>query len=535
MRCTWSGGQPGRKCLHAALCLLGVALVAYYASWLSGALPAKQGGSGGPFLKDVLGCAQLKKKAEGFVALLKRPNLAKHLGLGGIPGALFHGPDGTGKRMVAQAIANEARGRFVQVDMEQLVIAEFPDGHQILQALFNDSLDSVPTVIFVKRADLSLTSAFHQGEKAGAGDHLAMLRKPAALVPSALKAAGSSEDYLIQRNELLLHSLLKEHELATARGAQARLLLVISTTHKLRRPFGAVDRFEQFHFTNPGTRTRALLFTKKLLPLNLMEEGEGKAKAKAKAGELIGKLAGMTHGLNGRDISKICQRAAMKSLSRDLSEEVARADVEEAAEEVVHEKGVLQAWERKTVAYHEAGHAVVSWRMEHADQMLAVSIVPDNEGALGYTQYDTKGSVLHTDEQVFSKMVVALSGRYSEQHFMNRLTTGARDDLQKVTALAYYSVATYGFDESNMSFEDLASFRRIYSDKIASRIDADAKALIEKAARLAKNMVSSFSDQIDKVAKALLQKDTLRYDDMVELLGASSYVPNDRLVELNLL
>ena len=517
-----------RRCIRNVLCSVALVVALYYAFWLFAKIPPKRRGGGyrrgdGGMLRDIVGCEALKKKAEGLITLLKRPNLARHLGLRGIPGAVFFGPDGTGKRSLAQAIANEVYGRYVEVDMEQLTIAEFPDGHQMLQSLFNDSASSsVPSIIFVKRADLSLAPSLKSSGESfsiSSSRHTTTLNVHGDPLTSANSGSRKGEFASIQKNELLLHTLTREHERAFERNSNARLLLILSARQRLNRPYASWDRFEQFHFTNPSTDTRALLFSRKLLPMNSFQS--------QRKDDLVQRLAKMTHGLNGRDISRICQKAALKSLAKDLVE-VNEADVEEATEEVVQERGVLQEWERKTVAYHEAGHAVVSWRMENADQMLAVSIVPDNEGALGYTQYDTKGSVLHTNEQVFSKMVVALSGRYAEQSFMERLTTGARDDLQKVTALAYYSVATYGFDESNMSFEDLAAFRRIYGENIAARIDADARELIDKAARVAKNMVETFRDQIDKVATTLLDRDTLEHSDMVGLLGSSTFLSKNR-------
>jgi RecA/RadA recombinase len=457
-----------------------------------------------PLFTDVIGCEKAKERLLGYVALLQHPNLGHRVGLSGVPPLVFYGPDGSGKRTLALAAANEADAGFLELEMDQLIFADFFDGYQTIRGLFNET--SGPTVVYVNHADTAMTRSTRRPSAEEQDRIFSTVRASYSAPTASASESATVEDQ--HKSELLIHSLLREHE-----RCRSPALLILSTGAKLTRPLSAAEKLDQIPFSKPNTGVRAQLFGRKLKSV---------ASMPAETIDMLAmQLAKETHGLNGHDIERIFQRAAVRSLTRQPGH-LSPKDVEEAAKDVAEEKHTLSEWERKAVAFHEAGHAVVSWNLKDADQMVAVSIVPDEEGALGYTQYGNRGSVLHTSEQVFAKMCVALAGRYAEEHFVGKLTTGARDDLQKVTALAYYAVSTYGFADSNLSYEALTSFRRIHGDSVADKIDKSAEQLVAKASATARAMVREHSGQIETVAKALLDRDVLQYEDVLQLLGPST-------------
>ena len=479
-----------------------------------------------PLLDDLVGCEDAKEKLRPYVATLRHHHPRGDLpAAGGWPpsGLVLHGPEGTGKRTAARAVANEAGAEFHEVDLEEMAL----EGGRLREpTLAAPPLAPLATsvrgvVVYVARADAFLPDSYGQGD-------LGSAMKTSACSLSSCPPGRDREGAEERRaNQRLLQELMRAMEVRKKKEEEEapKVLLILSTRRRLVRPRALVEGFEQVQFRNPDTRTRALLFARRLP--RIVGKPPSDVVSSTNSSSLAGEMARMTHGLNGRDISRICKKAVLKSLARkDLTQGEANAeDVKEAVEEEKENKPVLREWERQTVAYHEAGHAVVSWKLKHADEMMAVSIVPDSDGALGYTQYNSKNNLLHTDEQVFAKICVALAGRYSEQYFMKRLTTGARDDLQKVTALAYYSVASYGFDRSFISYDDLASFRRIYGPDVANKIDADVKTVVAKASSIARTLVKQHWDSVDKIAQTLLERDVLTFHDMQEILGPSAFIP----------
>ncbi len=457
-----------------------------------------------PTMDDVKGCANAQKKLQGYIRLLRQPSLVRDTGLQVIPGLVLHGPDGTGKRTMARAIAAEANGKFVELDMEMLVVSmmrlDTSDAFMTISDALSDPNDSVPTVIFVKRADYALLTSFRQ-------DH-----DGASVTRTSCGHGATRED--ARNNERLLHVLFHEHEKASRHARVPNKLLILSTSHRLRRPSSALNMMEQISFHYPDRKTRASLFRDKLKKVGA-PYGESE--------EQLYKLASMTHGLNGQDISQICMKALMTSLAQDLAE-VNQRTVEEAVNEVRKNRPAPSNWERETVAYHEAGHAVVAWKLEHAKELIEVSVVPDGSGALGYTLYNNRDRVFHTSEEVFDTMAVAVAGRYSELHFTGCLTTGAQNDIAKVTKLAYLWSAVYGLNGSNISIRELAAVKSV-GLTIRKKIDRDIKEVIAKAVQVAQDMVLKHSDDIDKVAQALLDRDTLSSADMTELLGPTLTTP----------
>ena len=243
--------------------------------------------------------------------------------------------------------------------------------------------------------------------------------------------------------------------------------------------------------------------------------------------DLARKLSALTPGFTGADVANVCNEAALIA-ARELSESIVHKHFEAAIERVVagleKKTNVLQPEEKKTVAYHEAGHAVVGWFLEHADPLLKVSIIPRGKG-LGYAQYLPKEQYLYSTEQLYDRMCMTLGGRASEQIFFGRITTGAQDDLQKVTKSAYAQITQFGMNEriGNVSFEQPQPgemvFEKPFSEATAQAIDEEANKLIKGAMKRTLDLIQSHKDDVERVAKRLLEKEVLGREDMVELLG----------------
>ncbi|XP_072278816.1 mitochondrial inner membrane m-AAA protease component AFG3L1-like [Pyxicephalus adspersus] len=284
----------------------------------------------------------------------------------------------------------------------------------------------------------------------------------------------------------------------------------------LMRP-GRFDR--QIYIGPPDIKGRASIFKVHLRPLKLPENLSKDALSR--------KLAALTPGFTGADIANVCNEAALIA-ARHLNEFVGEKNFEQAIERVVggleKKTQVLQPEEKRTVAYHEAGHAVVGWFLEHADPLLKVSIIPRGKG-LGYAQYLPREQYLYTKEQLFDRMCMMLGGRVAEQIFFGRITTGAQDDLRKVTHTAYSQVATFGMSKKlgQVSF-DLGRQGEVFADKpyseaTAELIDREARDLINSAYERTLELLTSCKDQVEKVGKLLLEKEVLEKADMIDLLG----------------
>jgi AFG3 family protein len=271
----------------------------------------------------------------------------------------------------------------------------------------------------------------------------------------------------------------------------------------------------------PDIKGRASIFKVHLRPL----------KTDLNKDELSRKISALTPGFSGADIANVCNEAALIA-ARDLNTSIEMKHFEQAIERVVagleKKTQVLQPEEKKTVAYHEAGHAVAGWYLQHADPLLKVSIIPRGKG-LGYAQYLPKEQYLYTQEQMYDRMCMALGGRVSEQIFFGRVTSGAQDDLQKVTRSAYAQVAQLGMNErvGNVSFDMPQPGEMVmdkpYSENTANMIDEEVRIIIKAAYDRTYKLLSEKKNDVIKVAQRLLEKEKLDKDDMVELLGARPF------------
>ncbi|ODN00746.1 AFG3-like protein 2 [Orchesella cincta] len=367
--------------------------------------------------KDVAGCEEAKVEIMEFVNFLKNPGQYQELGAKIPKGAILTGPPGTGKTLLAKATAGEANVPFITVSGSEFLEMFVGVGPSRVRDMFTMARKHAPCILFIDEIDAV-------GRKRGGRSF-----------------GGHSEQ------ENTLNQLLVEMD-----GFNTTTnVVVLAATNRIDILDGALlrpGRFDrQIFVPAPDIKGRASIFKVHLKPL----------KSDVNKDDLARKMAALTPGFTGADIANVCNEAALIA-ARDLNTSITLKHFEQAIERVVagmeKKTNVLQPDEKKTVAYHEAGHAVAGWFLEHADPLLKVSIIPRGKG-LGYAQYLPKEQYLYTKEQLLDRMCMTLGGRVSEQIFFSKITTGAQDDLKKVTQSAYAQIVHYGMNDKvgNVSFD----------------------------------------------------------------------------------
>ncbi|MBU1374135.1 MAG: ATP-dependent zinc metalloprotease FtsH [Bacteroidetes bacterium] len=435
---------------------------------------------------DVAGLEEAKQEVMEIVDFLKNPKKYTNLG-GKIPkGALLIGAPGTGKTLMAKAVAGEAQVPFFSLSGSDFVEMFVGVGASRVRDLFKQAKDKAPCIIFIDEID-AIGRARGKNSMVGGNDE----------------------------RENTLNQLLVEMD---GFGTDSGIIILAATNRPdvldsaLLRP-GRFDR--QISIDKPDLVGRQQIFKVHLQPLKLAEGVDPK------------KLSAQTPGFAGAEIANVCNEAALIAARRN-KEAVDMQDFQDAVDRVIggleKKNKIISPEEKKIVAYHEAGHAIAGWFLEHADPLVKVSIVPRGVAALGYAQYLPKEQFLYTTEQLSDGMCMTLGGRVAEDITFSKISTGAQNDLERITKLAYAMVSIYGMSKKvgNISFNDQGgeyNFSKPYSDKTAELIDQEVRELIDQSYQRTKVLLIEKREGLEALAQKLLEKEILFQSDLEEILG----------------
>jgi cell division protease FtsH len=438
---------------------------------------------------DVAGLEEAKEEVMEIVDFLKHPK--KYTALGGkIPkGALLIGPPGTGKTLLAKAMAGEAQVPFFSLSGSDFVEMFVGVGASRVRDLFKQAREKAPCIIFIDEID--------------------------AIGRARGKNAMMSND----ERENTLNQLLVEMD---GFGGDTGIIILAATNRPdvldsaLLRP-GRFDR--QISIDRPDVKGREEIFKVHLGPIKVSENLD------------VHKLAEQTPGFAGADIANVCNEAALIA-ARKGKTGVEMKDFQDAIDRVIggleKKNKIISKEEKEVIAYHEAGHAICGWFLEHAYPLLKVTIVPRGTAALGYAQYTPKEQYLYTIEQLTDQMCMTLGGRAAEQIFFGKISTGASNDLQQITKMAYSMVTTYGMNEKigNVSFYDPSqenTFQKPFSEETGKIIDEEVRKMIDAAYHRTLDLLTLRKGEVEKLAKELLDKEVLHKSDVEALIGMRPY------------
>lgn len=435
---------------------------------------------------DVAGLEEAKTEVMEIVDFLRNPKKYTNLG-GKIPkGALLVGPPGTGKTLLAKAVAGEAQVPFFSLSGSDFVEMFVGVGASRVRDLFKQAKEKAPCIIFIDEID-AIGRARGKNSMMGGNDE----------------------------RENTLNQLLVEMD---GFGTNVGVIILAATNRldvldsALLRP-GRFDR--QVSIDKPDLIGREEIFNVHLKPLKLSEEVDAK------------KLSAQTPGFAGAEIANVCNEAALIA-ARKNKEAISMQDFQDAIDRVIggleKKNKIISPEEKKIVAYHEAGHAIAGWFLEYADPLVKVSIVPRGVAALGYAQYLPKEQFLYTTEQLLDSMSMTMGGRVAEDITFGRISTGAQNDLERITKLAYAMVSVYGMNDKvgNVSFRDSSSesqFHKPYSDQTAELIDEEVRVLIASIYERTRLLLLENQEGLIKIAEKLLEKEILFQSDLEEILG----------------
>lgn len=448
-------------------------------------------GSGkGVRFKDVAGLQEAKQEIMEFVDYLKRPERYTSLGAKIPKGVLLLGPPGCGKTMLAKAVATEASVPFLAMAGSEFIEMIGGLGAARVRDLFKEARKRAPCIVYIDEIDAIGRKRSNVGTEGSTGEE-----------------------------EQTLNQLLVEMDgMATKEG----VILLASTNRSevldkaLLRP-GRFDRHILIDL--PTLAERKEIFEQHLKVINLDNPPSHYSQ----------RLAQLTPGFSGADIANVCNEAALHA-ARNKEKVVSSGNLEYAVERVVggteKRSQVMSLTEKEVVAFHECGHALVGWLMEHTDALMKVSIVPRTSNALGFAQYLPSDQKLYSYEQLFQKMCMALGGRVAESLTFNRISTGAEDDLKKVRKMAYAMIHQYGMDPviGPLSFpaEDEGQTvvgKKPYSRRLANTIDEQARLVVAKAYKATEKVLQENSDKLKLLAGELLKREVLNYADIEALIG----------------
>lgn len=436
--------------------------------------------------KDVAGLDEAKVEVMEIVDFLKNPK--KYTTLGGkIPkGCLLVGPPGTGKTLLAKAVAGEANVPFFSLSGSDFVEMFVGVGASRVRDLFKQAKEKAPCIIFIDEID-AIGRARGKNMMSGGNDE----------------------------RENTLNQLLTEMDgFATDSG-----VIILAATNRpdildsaLMRP-GRFDR--QISIDKPDLVGREQIFKVHLKSVKLNDGVDPK------------KLAAQTPGFAGAEIANVCNEAALIA-ARKNKNAVELQDFNDAIDRVIggleKKNKLISPEEKKIVAYHEAGHAVAGWFLEFADPLVKVSIVPRGVAALGYAQYLPKEQFLYRTEQLIDSICMTLGGRAAEDLFFEKISTGAQNDLERVTKMAYSMVTIYGMNKrvGQVSYYDPNgeyAYQKPYSEKTAEIIDEEVRNLIDSAYERVKQLLTQYKKEVEILAEELLKKEILFQSDLEVLIG----------------
>jgi len=435
---------------------------------------------------DVAGLEEAKQEVMEIVDFLKNPKKYTNLG-GKIPkGALLVGSPGTGKTLLAKAVAGEAQVPFFSLSGSDFVEMFVGVGASRVRDLFRQAKDKAPCIIFIDEID-AIGRARGKNNIVGGNDE----------------------------RENTLNQLLVEMD---GFGTDSGIIILAATNRPdvldsaLMRP-GRFDR--QVSIDKPDLIGREQIFKVHLKPVKLSDGVDAK------------KLSAQTPGFAGAEIANVCNEAALIA-ARKNKEAVDMQDFQDAIDRVIggleKKNKIISPEEKRIVAYHEAGHAIAGWFLEHADPLVKVSIVPRGVAALGYAQYLPKEQFLYTTEQLLDGMCMTLGGRVAEDLVFGKISTGAQNDLERITKLAYAMVTIYGMNAKvgNVSFNDTQGeyqFNKPYSEKTSELIDNEVRNQINEVYQRTKQLLTDKREGLEKLANKLIEKEILFQSDLEELLG----------------
>lgn len=440
--------------------------------------------------KDVAGLDEAKVEIMEIVDFLKNPKKYTNLG-GKIPkGALLVGPPGTGKTLLAKAVAGEAGVPFFSLSGSDFVEMFVGVGASRVRDLFRQAKEKAPCIIFIDEIDAV-------GRARGRN----------------MVQGGNDE------RENTLNQLLTEMDgFATDLG-----VIILAATNRpdildpaLLRP-GRFDR--QISIDKPDLAGRAEIFRVHLKPLKLSDDVSAD------------RLATQTAGFAGAEIANICNEAALIA-ARKNKEKIEMQDFQDAIDRVIggleKKNKIISPEEKQIIAYHESGHAIVGWFLEGLDPLVKVSIVPRGVAALGYAQYLPKDQYLYTTDQMENMMCMTLGGRVAEDIVFGKISTGAQNDLERITKMAYAMVSIYGMNPKvgNVSFYDPNNeygFTKPYSDRTAEMIDIEVRNMIDACYARTKALLIEKRDKLEELSQVLLEREILYQHDLEEILGKRPY------------
>ncbi len=441
--------------------------------------------------KDVAGLEEAKMEVIEIVDFLKKPK--KYTDLGGkIPkGALLVGPPGTGKTLLAKAVAGEAHVPFFSISGSDFVEMFVGVGASRVRDLFKQAKEKAPCIVFIDEID-AVGRARGRNPNFGANDE----------------------------RENTLNQLLTEMD-GFASNAGVIILAATNRADILDRALLRAGRFDrQIHVELPDLNERREIFKVHIKPIKYEKSLDMEFLAK------------QTPGFSGADIANVCNEAALIA-ARKNKKTVQRQDFLDAVDRIVagleRKNKIITPEEKKTIAYHEAGHATTSWLLEHANPLVKVTIIPRGK-ALGAAWYVPEERQITTKEQLLDEICSALGGRASEQINFGRLSTGALNDLERITKQAYAMVSYFGLSEKigNLSFYDSSgqneySFTKPYSDKTAELIDKEVSELIDKQYHRALDILNKNKEGLTKLADLLLEKEVIFTEDLEKIFGKRPY------------